>query len=57
MDDKKLQAAVEAILFAMGEAVELKKIAAAIERTPEETREILERYREQIGRASCRERV
>lgn len=48
MDDEKLQAEVEAILFAMGDAVELGRIAAAIERTPEETREVLR----QLGK-SC----
>lgn len=45
MDDEKLQAAVEAVLFAMGEAVELKKIAAAIGKSQEETKKILELYK------------
>ena len=43
MDEEKLQAAVEAILFAMGDSVELGRIAAAIERTPGETEEVLKK--------------
>ena len=43
MDEEKLQAAVEAILFAMGDSVELGRIAAAIERTPAETEEVLKK--------------
>ena len=37
----KLESAVEAILFAMGDSVALDKIAAAIGQTPDETRMIL----------------
>ena len=48
MSDKKkiweeqpeLMGAVEAILFTMGESVEVTKIAAAIDKTEKETREI-----------------
>ena len=43
MDDEKLKGAVEAILFAMGDSVELSRIASAIGRTAEETREILKK--------------
>ena len=50
MEDEKLQGAVEAILFAMGGAVELKKIAAAIGKTPEETKKILEQYQTRCSR-------
>lgn len=44
MEYETLQGAVEAILFAMGGAVELKRIAAAIGQTQEETKKILEQY-------------
>ena len=37
--EKTPEAAVEAILFAMGESVELSRIASAIGKEPEETRE------------------
>ena len=41
MNTKKLQAAIEAILFTMGESVELSKIAAAIEQEEPTTRGII----------------
>ncbi|HIV52073.1 MAG TPA: SMC-Scp complex subunit ScpB [Candidatus Mediterraneibacter norwichensis] len=41
MEIEKLQAAVEAILFTMGDSVELGKIAAAIEHDEETTRKII----------------
>ena len=37
--EKTPEAAIEAILFSMGESVEVTKIAAAIGKEPEETRE------------------
>ena len=46
MNDKKKEAALEAILFAMGDSVELKKLADAVGETPEKTQELLERMRE-----------
>ena len=46
MNDKKKEAALEAILFAMGDSVELKKLADAVGETPERTQELLERMRE-----------
>ena len=39
--EEKAQAAIEAILFAMGDSVELEKIAAALELSKEETRNVL----------------
>lgn len=49
MDKKKAEAAIEAILFAMGDSVETEKIAAAIGQDKETTRELIygmmERYR------------
>ena len=41
MEIEKLQAAVEAILFTMGDSVELEKIAAAIGHDYETTRKIV----------------
>lgn len=38
MEQKKLQAAIEAILFAMGGSVELKKLAQAIGHDEETTK-------------------
>ena len=51
VDRRKAEAAIEAILFAMGEAVEIEKIAKAIEQDKETTRKIIyhmmEGYREE----------
>lgn len=51
MDRRTAEAALEAILFAMGDSVELDKLAAAIEQDKETTRKIIyhmtERYREE----------
>lgn len=51
MDRRTAEAALEAILFAMGESVELDKLAAAIEQDKETTRKILyhmmEKYKEE----------
>lgn len=43
MEEKKYEAIIEAILFTMGESVELEKIAAALELDKKETKEIIER--------------
>ena len=42
MEEKKYEAIIEAILFTMGESVELEKIAAAIELDKNETKRILD---------------
>lgn len=51
MGRKETEAAIEAILFAMGESVELEKIAKAVEHDTETTRKVLhsmmDRYREE----------
>ena len=51
LEKKKMEAALEAILFAMGNAVEVEKLAAAIGQEPEATRELLygmmEKYQEE----------
>lgn len=41
MEIKKLEAAIEAILFTMGDSVELEKIAFAIEQDKETTRKLI----------------
>ncbi len=41
MEIKKLEAAIEAILFTMGEAVELDRIAAAVEHDTDTTRKVI----------------
>ena len=51
MDRKKTEAAIEAVLFAMGEAVEVSQIAKAIEQDVPTTEKLLhhmmDRYREE----------
>ncbi len=47
MEEKNYQAIIEAILFTMGEAVELERIAAAIELDKKETKKILENMMEE----------
>ena len=48
MEEKNYEAIIEAILFTMGESVELEKIAGAVELDKEQTEKILaglmERY-------------
>ena len=46
MQEEHKKAALEAILFAMGDSVELDRLAAAIEETPEETGRLLARMKE-----------
>ena len=52
MKIEKLEGAIEAILFTMGDSVEVSRIARAIEQDVDTTKKLI-----QIGRASCRERV
>ena len=47
MEQEHKKAALEAILFAMGDSVELDRLAAAIEETPEETRLLLTQMKEE----------
>lgn len=51
MEEKKYQAIIEAILFTMGESVELEKIASALELDKKETKKIIddmmERYEDE----------
>lgn len=46
-EDKNLKAALEAILFAMGESVEIKKLAEVTEETEEKVREALQEIMEE----------
>lgn len=52
-NEPELMAAAEAILFTMGDSVELSKISAAIERPESETREILKRLMDKYEAADC----
>ena len=48
MEIKKLEAAIEAILFTMGNSVELAQIADAIQQDKETTRKILQNMMEPL---------
>lgn len=50
MNIKQAEAAIEAILFAMGDSVELEKIAKAIEQDQETTRKILQNMADKYKR-------
>lgn len=52
MEKKNYEAAVEAILFTMGESVELEKIAAVLELDTEETRKVIQRLKKRCEAAS-----
>jgi len=47
MEIKRLEAVIEAILFTMGEAVELERIAAAIEHDIDTTRKVIRNMMDQ----------
>lgn len=49
MEEKNYEAIIEAILFTMGESVELEKIAAAIELDAEQTRTHIRALQEKYG--------
>ena len=53
INEEELMAAVEAILFTMGDSVETVKIAAAIQKTEKETRKIMERLMEKYSHEDC----
>ena len=46
MEIEKLQSAIEAILFAMGDSVELEKLASAIEHDEETTKKLIHNMRD-----------
>ncbi len=50
MTKEKAKAVLEAVLFTMGDAVEVKRLAAVIEESPENTREYLKEMKEEYAR-------
>ena len=52
MEEKNYEAIVEAILFTMGESVELEKIAAALELDKKETKKIIENLMQEYEKPS-----
>ena len=52
MEEKNYEAIVEAILFTMGESVELEKIAAALELDKKETKKIIEHLMKEYEKPS-----
>lgn len=53
MEQEKYEAIIEAILFTMGDSVELSKIAGALELPVEETRKIIEGMMKRYQSAGC----
>ncbi len=53
MRREEYEAAVEAILFTMGESVELSKLAEALELTQEETREVIDSLSSRYDSDAC----
>ena len=53
MEIKKLEAAIEAILFTMGNSVELTQIADAIQQDKETTRKILQNMMDRYHRKTA----
>ncbi|MEE1305285.1 MAG: SMC-Scp complex subunit ScpB [Agathobacter sp.] len=49
MEEKNYKSIIEAILFTMGESVELEKIASAIELDKKETRKIIQEMQEEMN--------
>lgn len=56
-NEKKRMAAVEAILFTMGESVEISKIAAAISRSEKETRALIDALKKKYEEEDCGLRI
>ena len=52
MEEKNYESIVEAILFTMGESVELEKIAAALELDKKETKKIIEHLMKEYEKPS-----
>lgn len=52
-NEAELMAAVEAILFTMGDSVETAKIATAIQKTEKETKKIIQKLIEKYSHADC----
>ena len=50
MELKQAEAAIEAVLFTMGESVEVSKLAAAIDHDEDTTRKIVHNMMDKYGR-------
>ena len=57
MEEKNYEAIIEAILFTMGESVELEKIANALELDKKQTKEIIENMKARYEESSSRVRI
>lgn len=57
MEEKKYQAVIEAILFTMGESVELEKIADALELDKKETKRMIDSMMDRYEDTSCGVRI
>ncbi|MFR4350820.1 MAG: SMC-Scp complex subunit ScpB [Roseburia sp.] len=57
MEEKRYEAIVEAILFTMGESVELEKIAAALELDKKQTKEVIDGMMDHYEDASAGVRI
>ena len=53
MEEKKQEAIIEAILFTVGESVELEKLAAVLELDKEKTKTLVEHLRERYESDTC----
>ena len=53
MDRQKEKAILEAILFTMGESVEVERLAAVIEEDQQTTRELLEELKAEYDGKEC----
>ena len=53
MEREQAKSAIEAVLFTMGGAVELKSLAAAIEDEPEAAKELVEELAAEYDTAMC----
>ena len=49
MEDRDYKAVIEAILFTMGESVELEKIADALELDKNKTKKLIEEMQEELN--------
>ena len=50
MEKEKAKAVLEAVLFTLGDAVEIKRLSAVIEDTPENTKALLKEMKEAYGK-------
>ena len=57
MDTKKAEAIIEAVLFAMGDSVELSKLTHVLEMEPQKIRDIIAKMNENIKRKTEESRL